>query len=261
MPSASESLCDCVRARRPLALDGIVDMHIHMGSWAQFAIPGNDADSMVRQMDRVGVAAAVCSHQASMTPEVVFGNDQVLDGMRRHPGRILGYASAYPISATLGLDEIKRCLDAGMVAVKMHDSNKIPYTSDLYKPIWRYADERGLPVLLHTWGGLGKHEPVFKEYGNVSILLAHSGCTRADEYVEIALRYPQVYLDLAFSGCKFGLVEYFVERVTAEKVVFGSDMPWMPIGQQIGKVLFADITEEQKRAIIRDNARRILKLA
>jgi predicted TIM-barrel fold metal-dependent hydrolase len=142
----------------------------------------------------------------------------------------------------------------------MHNANKIPYTSDLYRPIWQYADERGLPVLLHTWGALDRHEPVLKEYGNTSILLAHSGCTRADEYIRCAERHPHVYLDLAFSGCYGGLVEYFVEHVSAERVVFGSDMPWMPLGQQIGKVVFADISDEQKRAILRDNARRILKV-
>ncbi|NLW49933.1 MAG: amidohydrolase family protein [Candidatus Brocadiaceae bacterium] len=261
MPSASESLCDRVRARRPLPLDGIVDMHIHLGSWAAFAMPGNDADSMVRQMDRVGVAVAVCSHQACMTPEVAYGNDQVLEAMRRHPGRILGYASAYPVNDTLGIDEIRRCLDAGMVGVKMHNANRIPYTAERYTPIWRLANERRLPVLLHTWGGLGAHERLFEEYTDCPILLAHSGSTRADDYVPWAVRYPHVYLDLEFSGCPNGLVECLVRRASAEKIVFGSDMPWMPLGQQIGRVVFADIAEEQKRAILVDNARRILGLA
>jgi len=260
MPSTYESLADCVWERRPLALDGIVDMHTHLGSWAGFAMAGNDADSMVRQMDRVGVSRMVCTHQAAMAADVVFGNDQVLEAMRRHPARILGYACTYPVSATLGIDEIMRCLDAGMVGVKMHDANKIPYTADQYKPIWRHANEHGLPVLLHTWGGLDKLEPLFKEYGDAHVLLAHSGCTRADDYVRYAVEYPHVYLDLAFSGCKHGLVEYFAEHASARKVVFGSDMPWMPLSQQIGKVVFADISEEQKRTILVDNPRRILRL-
>jgi len=258
MGSTDSALCDCIWERRPVALDGIIDMHIHLGTWAAFPIYGGDADSLVRQMDRVGIAKAICSHEASMTPEVVFGNDEVLAAMDRHPDRIMGYAATYPVNDHLGINEVKRCIDAGMTGIKMHNANKIPYTSPKYTAIWRYADDNGLLLLLHTWGGLDTLEPVFKEYGNTSILLAHAGCTRADDYVKYADEYPHVYLDLAYSGCKYGLVEYFVQQVGAQKIVFGSDMPWMSLGQQIGKVLFADITEEQKRTILVDNPRRIL---
>ena len=61
------------------------------------------------------------------------------------------------------------------------------------------------------------------------------------------------------SGSRYGLVEYFVDNVPLERIVFGSDCPWMPMGQQIGKVVFADITEAQKKAILVENPARILE--
>ncbi len=246
--------------RKPLALEGVIDIHTHLGSWFAFGIAGSDADSMVRQMDRVGVSRMVCAHEASMTADVVEGNNRVLEAMAAYPDRVMGYACVFPVNARLGIDEVKRCLDAGMVGIKLHSANGIPYTSEKYTPVWRYADEHGVPMLLHTWGGLKDLDKVFEEYRGMPVLLAHSGCTRAEEYADCAERHPHVYLELAFSGCKYGLVEYFVRRLSAERVVFGSDMPWMPLGQQIGKVVFADISEADKKAILVDNARRILNL-
>lgn len=250
---------DTVFAGQPLPLKGIMDLHTHMGRNIRFPIAGSDSDSMVRQMDRVGVERMVCAHQAVMSAEVVFGNNEVLKAMKRHPGRILGYAGVFPVNDRLGIEEAKRCLEAGMVGVKMHSVNRIPYTSESYAAIWEFADAGRLPVLLHTWGQIDSLEPVFSKYRKAQILLAHSGSTDVESYIRAARKFRNVYLELALSLSKYGLVEYFVEQVGSRKVVFGSDMPWISLGQQIGKVLFADITEAQKKDILVNNAARILK--
>ncbi len=57
---------------------------------------------------------------------------------------------------------------------------------------------------------------------------------------------------------RYNLVEYFVKNVPIKKIIWGSDTPWMSLGQQIGRVVFADITEEEKKAILVDNPGRIL---
>lgn len=251
-------LTDYVWQGKPIGLDGIVDMHTHMGTWIGFPISGADADAMVRQMDRVGVEKMMCAHEACLTTEVAWGNDEVLKAMARHPGRILGYACPYAAVPALGLDEVKRCLDAGMVGIKLHDANKIPYTSELYAPVWQLAHENRLPVLLHTWGNVDKLEPVYTQYPDARVLLGHAGAANAEVYAKCAKAHPNVYLELASSLSRYGLVEYFVQNVGAEKVLWGSDMPWMPLGHQIGKVVFADITEEEKRTILVANPARIL---
>ncbi len=244
--------------RKPLDLEGIIDIHTHMGRTSAFPIHGADADSMVRQMDRVGVSSICCAHQAVLSAEVVHGNDEVLRAMGDHPTRVRGYASVYPRTPDTGIDEARRCLDAGMIGIKMHNVNTIGYDSPLYASIWELADDGELPVLLHTWGDMDRYEAVFEDYPNARVLLAHSGCVRPDLYVRIALDYPNVWLETAFSVAKYGLIEYFVRSVGADRIVFGSDMPWMAQGQQIGRIAFAEIAEEDKRAILVDNPATIL---
>ncbi len=96
-------------ARNPLPFDGIVDMHAHMGTYYQFPMAGSDADSIIRQMDRVGVKTICCSHHVILFPEVVQGNNEILKAMKRYPGRILGYAATNPPMDGLGVDEVRRC--------------------------------------------------------------------------------------------------------------------------------------------------------
>lgn len=100
---------------------------------------------------------------------------------------------------------------------------------------------------------------IFERYQHTQILLAHAGSANPEMYVEYARRHPNVYLELAFSRAPYGLVEYFVGELGPERILFGSDAPWTSFAFQIGKVVFADISEEEKKCILVDNPKKILK--
>lgn len=258
-PQAQDSLTARVWQRQPLPWDGVVDMHGHYGKWAGFPIWGGEADDLVAEMDRIGVEKLVVSHQACMTTDVVYGNNQVLDATRKYPGRILGYAVCCPINDTLGIDEIRRCVDLGMTGIKLHSGNGFAYTCDQYRPVWELADAERLPLLLHTWGDLGPLEPLFERYTHAPILLGHAGSSKPESYVEFARKFPNLFLDPCYSQAPYGMYEYFVRELGPERVVFGSDAPWMALGQQLGRLLFADIADEHKKVILVENPKRILE--
>lgn len=253
-----QDLCASVWGRQPVPLPGIVDMHTHYSKWIQFPIWGGYADDLVEEMDRVGIEKAVLAPQTSMTPSLVCGNDGILEAMRKYPDRLLGYASCYPAHKDTGLKEIQRCMDEGMVGIKMHTSSGIPYTSDDYTPVWQYANEKKLPVLLHTWGDLDEMDSIFETYTDAPILLGHAGSVNPKMYVEYAQRYSNLWLELCFSRAPYGLVEYLVREVGADRILYGSDAPWMAFGHQICRVLFADIPEESKKKILVENPKRVL---
>lgn len=254
---ADETLNDTWHAE-PLRWEGIVDMHAHYGKFAPFPLWGGWADDLVQAMDKLGVKKMFVSHENVMGTEPVHGNDQVLEAMERYPDRIMGYATCYPVNDELGIDEIRRCLDGGMHGIKMHNRTGIPYTSDQYTPVWELANDRGLPVLLHTWGDLNQLDSIFDRYRKAVILLGHSGCVNAQMYVEYARRYPDIYLETCFSMSPYGLIEYFVREVGAERIVWGSDAPWYSMESQLARIIFAEISEEEKKLILVENPKRIL---
>ena len=67
-----------------------------------------------------------------------------------------------------------------------------------------------------------------------------------------------LYLELCFSRAPYGMVEYLVGEVGADKVLWGSDAVYLSTTQQIGKVLGARISDEDKVKVLSRNARRLL---
>lgn len=262
----SEGLAACFARRRPMALEGVIDMHGHLGHSHRFSIHGGMGDDLVAEMDRVGIETMLVSHEACMSWDVQWGNNQVLEAMQAHPGRILGYAVCYAGDTAPGepsqsaLAEVERCLDAGMAGIKMHNGDGIAYDDERYGPVWDYAEANELPVLLHTWGKLAEIETVLEKVKRAPVLLGHSGAgSGPGPYIEIAKRHENVYLEICWSMAPYRYVEEFVAALGPGRVLFGSDGTWFSLGHQLGRVLFADISEADKRTILVENPARILE--
>ncbi|MBI2438817.1 MAG: amidohydrolase family protein, partial [Lentisphaerae bacterium] len=65
--------------------------------------------------------------------------------------------------------------------------------------------------------------------------------------------------ELCLSSCPRGFLESLVARVPLQKIVWGTDQMLINPAHQLGRVLFARITPDQKRAILGENAARILE--
>ena len=251
-----------VMARKPLPWDGITDVHTHLiGDLGNFYTPSTDADSMVKEMDRIGIEKTLCSHIVVGGPESEYGNNEVLNAMKKHRNRILGYVVTYPIVDKLGILEVKRCMDRGMSGIKLHSHYGIPYTSSHYREIWEFANENKLPILLHTFTdtNLDALEVLFQEFSNAKIILAHAGCANPELYAHYAKKYDNVFLEASHSAAPYFIYEYFVSKVCIRKILFGSDFALHSLGHQLGRLLFAGITEQQKKAILVENPRQLLK--
>ena len=78
--------------------------------------------------------------------------------------------------------------------------------------------------------------------------------------IEAVVDVPNVVVDTSGGDPESGMVEAAVRRLGAHRVVYGSDAPIRHFGVTMNKVLGADISDAAKRAILWDNASRILKL-
>jgi predicted TIM-barrel fold metal-dependent hydrolase len=251
---------------RTLESELVIDAHTHMGPYFNFHIPNNDAGSMIKVMDRLGVNMACTSPHVGITPDFGMGNDMAVQAMRDYPGRFFGYITVngnYPEEI---VEEIERCHDMGMRGFKIHPSlHGYPADGENLKPMWEYANEEDLPVLSHTWGGdrtcspevLGK---LAEEYPNVPVILGHSGGTPAgyDEAIAVAKKQENIFLETCCSSVVYGMIERFVREVGADRVLFGSDMPFVNANAQIGKILYARIPDQDKRKILGLNMAEII---
>ncbi|UCH35250.1 MAG: amidohydrolase [Armatimonadota bacterium] len=257
------TLLERVRAGDALDDSPVIDAHAHMGQWFAFHVPDGTAAGMIRTMDRMGVKACVASGHAGIGPDFVLGNDEVARGAESFPGRIFGYIVVNPnYSAEEMRAELERCWATGhFVGIKFHASMHSYRTDgERYAPAWEFANERGLPVLSHD--GAANFEEPARNYPNAKLLIAHaiSSQDMLDAATALALRRPNVYLDICGSPLIYGALEQAVDKVGAERILFGTDLPFIDPRPQVGRVAFAKISEADKLRILGENALALLRL-
>jgi predicted TIM-barrel fold metal-dependent hydrolase len=76
----------------------------------------------------------------------------------------------------------------------------------------------------------------------------------------MANTYPQVFLDLAGDIFCFHLLETLRMAVPEDRIIFGSDYPWLDPRANISRVLLADVPDSWKKKVLRDNAIRAYAL-
>lgn len=248
------------RARRfeSLADLGIIDAHCHVGPWFNFHVPRRGSmESMIEVMNRVGVEVACVTACLSVGPDMKRGNDLVLEFHGLYPSRIVPYCTVNPNYPKEIPGELERTHRAGCRALKFHDIHGRRYDDAGYRTAYEFADAHELPVLVHTWGrGNGSVlAEMCRRHPRARFLFAHAGSADREEYVRWVTEIPNAYLDLVFSAMPYGSVEYFVRRTPLAKILYGSDLPFLSLTQQIGKVLMARVSDEAKRSILGLNAR------
>ena len=75
----------------------------------------------------------------------------------------------------------------------------------------------------------------------------------------MAKRHENVYLDLCDIHRHSGIVDKMVNAVGADRVLFGTDIPWYDPGYGIGSVLFSRISDTDKYKILYENAKNLAK--
>ncbi|MGQ9632261.1 MAG: amidohydrolase family protein [bacterium] len=256
------------RARKGLPLEGtrIIDAHGHLGEYFNFHIPQSGAEGMIRVMDRLGIDQICVSAHTALSADYRRGNDAVASAIRSFPGRFVGYAVINPNYPDDVGAELERCFDElGMRLIKLHPAlHKYPLTGKNYEPVWDYARRRGCAILIHTWKGdancdLKEFSLIAAENPEIPLICGHAGGPGAsEEAISMAQRYPNVYIDLTGSYNRWGAVEEFVRGVGADRVLYGSDMPFLAAGGGLGKVVYAKIDDAAKRKILGGNMAKLL---
>ena len=265
----------------------IIDMHGHWGPFLGGYIPSVDPKKLRRSMERCGCKQLVSSSHQALFSSPDQGNAWMQEAIDENSDFLSGYWAVNPnyleqVSRAPGDFEKSR----GFVGFKFFpDYHTYPVTGSQYEPVLKYANQRELLILVHTWGKSAFDSPqqmgeVAAKYPNVRFLMAHCGFGDFEASAAVARDCPHAYLELTCvyvshdfpqmpvgSGSPVpfmsvyqvnGIIEYQVETAGSEKVVFGTDMPWYSQHYAAGSILFARISDEDRHNILHRNAERLL---
>jgi hypothetical protein len=248
----------------------VVDAHCHFGPWNAFHVRrGGWARAMVDAMDLCGISLSVIAPHAAIGPDERLGNDQAYAAAAEFPNRLLPYVTINPHRPCAAIEaEIARWDRVGIRGFKIHPAlHEYPACGEGYRPMFEFADERGLPILSHSWAGDALAGPpiladLATRYPGAQFLIGHAASSWAmiDASCDEAARHPNIFLDVTTSALLYDALEQVVARAGADRILFGSDNPFLDPRPPLGRVLMARISDDDKRLILGLNARRIFKL-
>lgn len=240
-----------------------IDAHTHMGAVYGTSLSMSNADEMIEMMDRQNIEMVFCSpHSALFDPAAM--NTELEDAMCRYPGRIKGFFSFNPNYAQEYLAKIDDVLTIpGYIGFKFLPAyHRYALDGEGFRKVLEFIDYNKLVLLVHTWGSdpynsTKQVENVLKKYPELTLIMGHSAPGECEKAITLASQYENVYLDLCDIHRHNGIVDKMVEGAGADKVLFGTDMPWYDPTYCLGSILFSHISDEEKYKIIYGNAKKI----
>jgi len=233
------------------------DCHGHLGGRSShYYIPDGTLEQTVAEMDRLGVEKVCVFSFAGVMSDEAFGNDIVAEAVRRYPERFVGFALLNPHRGRGAmLDELARCAKLGLRGIKLIPHYQgYPEEGPLIDVACQWAHDHQQIILNHGWGSPAQIERLVCTYPDGCFVAGHA----TTAYAEVMKRHENLYVCscplLAPRAC-----EELVEAIGADRLLFGSDLQDLPIAWGLGPILFARLSEEDKRLILGDNLRRILE--
>jgi uncharacterized protein len=241
----------------------IIDAHMHVDD-----VPALgwklDADFCIRRMDEAGIDAAVVMTITDWPEVNVHSIELLAEACAAHPGRLYAFARIHPWYGDEAIGALERAVTVhGFKGLKLHPVTTIahPAGTETLRLI-RAAAELDAPTLFHC-GDEPLTTPLAvahaaEECPEATIILGHmGGYFHVDEAIEVAERLPNVVLETSAMPYPEKVREA-VARVGSERVLYASDGPACSPSLEVAKVRLAGLAPEDERAVLGENARRIL---
>ena len=276
-----------------------IDMHVHVprqeglpktgiedGLRRFFGVewaPDNPAEMAEKyaEWDILGVIFSVDTETTTSEPPDT--NDYVAGIVAEFPGRFVGFATVDPWKGDAAVRELGRSVEElGLRGLKLHPILQAFFPNDSrFYPLYERCSELRVPVLFHTgFAAAGAGQPggggfrlkysapipgiddVAADFPNLTIVMAHPAWPWIDQQIAVALHKPNVFLDLSGWSPRFIPNELIRETNSRlrDKVLFGSDFPYLPPDRWLREWEELDIREDVRPKVLLENARRVLGL-
>ncbi len=199
---------------------------------------------------------------------------------RQHP-QLIAFISLDP---SMSEDELVAEIDLrrqqGARGIKLHPAAQRFYPNDRRLwPVYQRAQELGLPIIFHSGAfALGaqasdhahpRHFPeVLSAFPRLTVVMAHLAFGDFAACADLASAYPNVFFDCCYvingtenrPALSDEEAAAALRRVGTERVMFGSDYPWFDPVLDAARIRRLPLTDTEKRAVLHDNAVRLLAL-
>jgi uncharacterized protein len=249
------------------------DAHLHCptesGKVWQWHPVTRTFEEFVSYLDRTGVERGIInslrSQEAKTPAEFIAGNREVARYVEKYKGRFLGAAVVNPLFIDEALREIEDCRkQLGFIWVGELCNYEAPfeYTIKQFDLLVEQTVKMKMVLDVHT--ELEEMEYIIQKFPQATIVFPHFGDSHESSHIfkriDLVARNTNCYLDTSGRGHeRMGMLEYAIETIGSDRVLFGSDFSINDPGTVIARIKNSFLTEEQKRKVLSGNLRQLLQ--
>ncbi len=221
----------------------------------------------VQRMVSLGDVLVFGAHPTEKQVRII--NDQTHQVMRWRPEYFVGFCALNPrLGEKAVMQEVERCIALGFSGLKLEISNNA--RDACMKPVMAAAARWNVPVLQHTWSMTNIRQrhlhsdpedtaALARRHPDVQVIMAHlTGCGYRG--VLEAKGVDNLVVDTSGGFPESGILDYALEHLGADHIVYGSDLPIRETGVTLERTLAGRMSAAELDKVLYGNTRRILKL-
>ena len=253
-----------------------IDVHGHYGTYIGEAgdqladnFCSGDAAEVVRRASDVNIVLTIVSPLSALKPrfqaDSVAGNIEAARVVAQTPG-LKQYVVIDPLRPQTYAQAEEMLTQPQCVGIKLHPEEHGYVIRDHARPIFEFAARHRAIMLTHSSEKnslAADFVPWANEFPDVRLILAHIGCGWDGDLTHQVraiqqTRHGNVFADTSSSrSITPGLIEWAVREVGVDRVLFGTDTPLYHSAMQRARIDHAELSDDAKRRILRDNALRL----
>jgi uncharacterized protein len=233
----------------------IIDCHCHAGKGDGLRGPW-DTDAPLSNFMQWSAKAGI--HRtvlfAAFHSDYWQANEQVARIVAKNRDRFYGFVFMH------GIRDRQRAQDMvgyfvekhGFCGIKVHR-----HDARICREICEAARYYQIPILYDPTGEIATVELIAREYPDVNFIIPHLSSFADDwaaqhGFISILERHPNVFTDT--SGIRrFDVLLEAYQRVGAQKILFGTDGPWLHPSVELAKIHALPLSDTEKRLILSGN--------
>ena len=247
-----------------------IDIHCHFNHGAKHDSSGRgslcpcDLEFLNKERKRLNVIkTGMCSFASVLSADDIFEENAYLAELAKTQDWILQWVVIDPRQKKTMTQARELLKNKNVLGLKIHAHSachNYPFI-EYAEEVFSFANELKTVVIMHpdeNPDAMHRTALLTDKYPNMKLILAHLGSMEHIDAIA-APKLGNVYTDTSGSASvQNNVLEYAVEKVGADKILFGTDS--YSCAFQLGRIAFADISEEQKRKILSENAKKIFEL-
>jgi len=251
----------------------------------EFENPGNGTiANVLNNMKLGGIDHTIMVNFAP--PKIIEDNNMwTLEAASEFDGRLIPLVNFHPEMEGSLSEHLDRYIGLGAKGIKMHPmAQSFDVRDERLDELYNKCSEYSFGILIHCGrvsnARLNEYSdfecilPIIEKYPKLPIVLAHMADGNVEHVLKASKEYSNVYFDTSIvisgypeimnvnepSWLEDDQVVAVINEIGADKVIFGSDFPWGSPIHDLKRIMNLKLTDQQKRLIFSENAKRIFHL-